>query len=102
MVRLQVLSGLLYGHGRGDQPYCIFYEDVVTLLSDNRIKDHTKEVLPGGERRSGFLCDMPGKRTPCLHERVFAPLRSVLDACHWHAAPFAGQRTANGLTVSCP
>ena len=54
MVRLQVLSGLLYGHGRGDQPYCIFYEDVVTLLSDNRIKDHTKEVLPGGERRSGF------------------------------------------------
>ena len=57
MVRLQVLSGLLYGHGRGDQPYCIFYEDVVTLLSDNRIKDHTKEVLPGGERRSGFLCD---------------------------------------------
>ena len=27
---------------------------MVTLLSDNRIKDHTKEVLPGGERRSGF------------------------------------------------
>src|SRR5699024_4814180 len=33
----------------------------------------------------GFLRDMPGKWPPCLHERTFA-----------------GQRTANGLTVSCP
>ena len=33
----------------------------------------------------GFLCDTPGKRLPCLHEQ-----------------PFAGQRTANSLAVSCP
>ena len=32
-----------------------------------------------------FLCDTPGRRTPCLHERAFA-----------------GQRTANGFAVSCP
>jgi len=44
-----------------------------------------------------FLCDTPGKRLPCLHGQVFAPLRSVLNACHWHAAPFAGKRTATGL-----
>ena len=33
----------------------------------------------------GFLRDTPGKRLPCLHEQ-----------------PFAGQRTANSLAVSCP
>ena len=47
------------------------------------------------------LYDTPGKRLPSLHAQVFAPLRSVLDACRWHAAPFAGQRTANGFAVSC-
>ena len=31
-----------------------------------------------------------GKRLPCLHEQVSAPLRSVLNACHWHAASFVG------------
>ena len=32
-----------------------------------------------------FLRDTPGRRTPCLHERTVA-----------------GQRTANGIAVSCP
>ncbi len=50
----------------------------------------------------GAGSDTPGERLPCLHEQVFAPLRSVLDACHWHAAPSAGQRTAKGFAVSCP
>ena len=34
---------------------------------------------------SPLLRDTPGRRPPCLHERTFA-----------------GQRTANGITVSCP
>ena len=38
----------------------------------------------------------------CTGGRVYAPLRSALDVCHWHTAPFAGQRTANGFAVSCP
>lgn len=59
------------------QSYCISHWDVVTLFSDNRIMNHTKEVLPGGERRPGFLRDMPGKRPPCLHERTFARQRSA-------------------------
>jgi hypothetical protein len=37
------------------------------------------------DKGSVFLCDTPGRRTPCLHERAFA-----------------GQRTANGFAVSCP
>ena len=48
------------------------------------------------------LYDTPGKRLPSLHAQVFAPLRSVLDACRWHAAPFDGQRTATGFFRSCP
>jgi len=39
-----------------------------------------------------FLSNTYGKRLPCLHGQVFALLRSALDACHWHAAPFNGQR----------
>ena len=37
------------------------------------------------DKGSVFLCDTPGRRTPCLHERAFA-----------------GQQTANGFAVSCP
>ena len=39
-----------------------------------------------------FLWNTPGKRMPCLHEQIFALLRSGLEACRWHAAPFEGQR----------
>ena len=48
------------------------------------------------------LYDTPGKRLPSLHAQVFAPLRSVLDACRWHAAPFDGQRTATGFFSELP
>lgn len=41
-----------------------------------------------------FLSNIPGKRLPCPHGQVFALLRSALDARHWYAASFAGQRAA--------
>ena len=56
-------------------------------------------ILSKGEAVTGlfFLRDTPVGRPLCLHEQVSAPLRSVLNPCHWHAAPFAGQRTATGF-----
>ena len=65
--------------------------------------EYSKGLSYNGWQPLDFLMwDMPGKGLPCLHEQVFAPLRTVLDACHWHAAPFAGQRTATGFAWSCP
>ena len=61
-------------------------------------------ILSKGEAVTGlfFLHNTPVGRPLCLHEQVFAPLRSVLNPCHWHAAPFAGQRTATGFGLELP
>ena len=52
--------------------------------------EYSKGLSYNGWQPLDFLLwDMPGKGLPCLHEQVFAPLRTVLDACHWHAAPLS-------------
>ena len=67
------------------------------------MSDEYSKGLPykGWQPLDFLLWDMPGKGLPCLHEQVFAPLRSVLDAYYWHAAPFAGQRTVTGFAWNC-
>ena len=57
---------------------------------ENELKEHLKKISGQEDVARNctlpvFLCDTPGGRPPCLHERASD-----------------GQRTANGFAVSCP